>query len=93
MQWWSDNSALTFTKDDNSRRVDIDMRFAPGNHGDGDPFDGPGQTLAHAFFPANGDAHFDDSETWQLNSRPGGGEFSSIFLHQIGCDPETFRKS
>lgn len=46
---WSEYTDLTFKP--SSGQVHIDIRFESGEHGDGDPFDGPGGTLAHAYFP------------------------------------------
>jgi len=65
---WSDHTDLKFVRK-RSGKVHIDIRFESGEHGDGDPFDGSGGTLAHAFFPVfGGDAHFDDDEPWTINT-------------------------
>jgi hypothetical protein len=47
--------------------------FASGEHGSCPSFnDGSGRTLAHATYPIyGGDAHFDDGETWTLDSVKG----------------------
>jgi len=48
------------------------MSFVQRDHGDGYPFDGPGGILAHAFYPAfGGDVHYDNEETWTINSYQG----------------------
>ncbi|VDK69626.1 unnamed protein product [Anisakis simplex] len=50
--------------------VHIELLFARRAHGDGEPFDGKGQILAHAFFPRfGGDVHFDEEELWSPNKR------------------------
>lgn len=65
-------------------RVHIDIRFASGDHGDGDAFDGPGNTLAHAYFPQyGGDAHFDDQEYWTVDSYAGTNIFQ-VAAHELG---------
>lgn len=53
-----------------SKSMFIMTLFFRGYHGDGHPFDGRGQILAHAFFPGRdrgGDAHFDEEEMWLLH--------------------------
>ncbi|XP_014360479.2 matrix metalloproteinase-14 isoform X2 [Papilio machaon] len=80
---WSDYTDLTFTQK-RSGQVHIEIRFEKGEHGDGDPFDGPGGTLAHAYFPVyGGDAHFDDAEVWSINSRRGTNLFQ-VAAHEFG---------
>lgn len=64
---WEDVTPLKFTRK-SSGSVHIEIRFETGEHGDGDPFDGPSGTLAHAYFPQfGGDAHFDNQEFWTIN--------------------------
>lgn len=87
---WSDHSKLTF-REINSDNADILIYFEKGYHGDGYPFDGKGQVLAHAFFPGSGrggDVHFDIEEHWQLT---GDGENNgertsllSVAAHEFG---------
>ena len=70
-QAWSKVTPMTFTRK-TSGTVDIDIRFANSWHGDNNPFDGKGQTLAHAFFPQyGGDAHFDEDEPWTIGTSEG----------------------
>jgi len=70
-QVWADETDLVF-KQKSKGQVHIEIRFEKGEHGDGDPFDGPGGTLAHAYFPVyGGDAHFDDAENWSIGSYRG----------------------
>lgn len=73
VQLWSDESPLTFTETSSSADIEISFHSNP-EHGDGAAFDGPGGTLAHAYFPGlgiGGDVHFDDSETYTANSNQG----------------------
>ncbi|XP_017483196.1 PREDICTED: matrix metalloproteinase-14-like [Rhagoletis zephyria] len=82
-QVWSEVTPLNFiVKKDG--RVHIDIRFVTGEHGDGDPFDGPGSTLAHAYFPQyGGDAHFDNEEQWTVSSYSGTNIFQ-VAAHELG---------
>ena len=75
---WSDVSQLEFVQKTGGS-VHIDVRFEDGEHGDGDPFDGGGGTLAHAYFPVYGgwcDVTCDHSVSLALNL-PGDAHFDN----------------
>lgn len=68
---WSDITPLNF-HEVAGNTADIQIDFSKADHNDGYPFDGPGGTVAHAFFPGDhhtaGDTHFDDDESWTFRS-------------------------
>ena len=85
---WSQQSALTFSETTNEEDANIVIGWASGNHGDGDPFDGPGDVLAHASFPNPYDdrqvfLHFDDDERW-VNSESRNVDLLTVAAHEIG---------
>ncbi|MDQ1472776.1 MAG: hypothetical protein QOJ99_4256 [Bryobacterales bacterium] len=64
------------------------MKFVSGAHGDSWPFDGPGNILAHTFYPVPinaeslaGDMHMDADENWHAG---GDLDIYSVALHEAG---------
>ena len=49
------------------RKAKLDIIFARFDHGDLEPFDGPGGLVAHSGYPPNGIVHFDASENWTVS--------------------------
>ena len=47
------------------------------------PFDGPGGTLAHAYFPEDGRAHFDEEETF-TDGTSRGVNLLWVAVHEFG---------
>ena len=80
---WQKASNLVFTRI-NSAPADIEISFAKYEHGDGEPFDGQGPILAHAFFPKDGgDMHVDDSENWTVDEF-NGKDLMQTVVHELG---------
>jgi hypothetical protein len=85
---WSAQTPLTFTEGASENDANIVIGWASGDHGDGDPFDGPGDVLAHASFPNPYDdrqvfLHFDDDERW-VNSESRDVDLLTVAAHEIG---------
>jgi Matrixin/Putative peptidoglycan binding domain len=70
--------------------TDFEYAWRSGNHGDGSPFDGAGNTLAHAFYPPPcggnhaGECHFDEAEGWSLNGAGSTFDLETVALHETG---------
>ncbi|XP_031551994.1 50 kDa hatching enzyme-like [Actinia tenebrosa] len=78
LQFWADQSSLTFRQVYSPNDADLKISFGHYTHQGtnaedicGYPFDGQGGVLAHAFFPEDGRAHFDESEYYTANSDQG----------------------
>ncbi|GFG29462.1 hypothetical protein Cfor_02853 [Coptotermes formosanus] len=88
---WSGYARLNFHHVQNPN-ADITIAFGRGPHQDGYPFDGPGNILAHAFYPYEmdsygGDIHFDDDEDWKVvenASADDGVDFFTVAVHELG---------
>ncbi|XP_075871101.1 matrix metalloproteinase-28 [Nelusetta ayraudi] len=83
-QLWSNVSGLVFLEAPGGP-ADIRLAFYEGDHNDGtsNAFDGPGGTLAHAFLPRRGEAHFDRAERWSLDGHKGHNLFL-VAAHEVG---------
>lgn len=92
---WGSVTSLRFTRVAISATPDIIIRFVSGDHGDGNPFDGPSGVLAHAYYPPvppnppqpiQGDAHFDEAETWTVTIPPPAGtiDLVTVAAHEFG---------
>jgi hypothetical protein len=85
---WAAQTPLTFAETTSSNDAEIIVEWAVGDHGDGDPFDGPGDVLAHASFPNPYDGrqvflHFDDDERW-VDSDTQNVDLLTVAAHEIG---------
>jgi hypothetical protein len=92
---WTAVTPLCFRRVTMAESPMIVNRFVTGDHGDGNPFDGPSGILAHAFFPPippnppqpiQGDTHFDEAETWSIAIPPPAGTFDlvTVAAHEYG---------
>jgi predicted Zn-dependent protease len=87
---WSREIPVDFVEVGANQTSNFTIGWHTGNHGDGSAFDGPGTTLAHAFYPPpcggqhSGEMHFDDAETWALNQGANQFDLETVSLHEIG---------
>ncbi|KAJ0053868.1 hypothetical protein Pint_02754 [Pistacia integerrima] len=83
-QKWADVSQFTFEEATGGARADLQIGFYRSDHGDGSPFDGPGNVLAHAFQPKIGLFHYDADESWSTNPNSNQVDLESVAVHEIG---------
>jgi hypothetical protein len=90
LQRWAAVSHFTFEQVYSASNADLKYKWATGDHGDGNSFDGAGtqggNVLAHAFMPPSGEVHFDDYENW-IASADSTSSFPNLVctaLHETG---------
>ncbi|OMO87096.1 Peptidase M10, metallopeptidase [Corchorus olitorius] len=81
---WAKVSRFTFEEVEDDDVADIEIGFHSGDHGDGNPFDGPQGTLAHASPPTGGKLHYDGDEYWSTDPGPDEIDLESVTVHEIG---------
>ncbi|KAG9449652.1 hypothetical protein H6P81_009617 [Aristolochia fimbriata] len=83
---WSAVTSFTFREVQDPETADIKIGFFAGEHGDDDPFDGPGGVLAHSYIPTIGLFHLDKEERWSTKNIPGMNEMDleSVTVHEMG---------
>uniref|UniRef100_F6ZE70 Matrix metallopeptidase 25 n=1 Tax=Monodelphis domestica TaxID=13616 RepID=F6ZE70_MONDO len=88
---WGTEVGMTFEEAEPRAGMEPELLidFARAYHKDSYPFDGPGGTLAHAFFPGDhpisGDTHFDDEEVWTFGASDGSGtDLFAVAVHEFG---------
>ncbi|ESN96719.1 hypothetical protein HELRODRAFT_134573, partial [Helobdella robusta] len=79
---WSFVADIKFEQSSSDDEADVNVAFYSRDHGDGNPFDGPGAVLAHSFYPDDGRLHFDDDESWSTNNY--GINLRQVATHEIG---------
>ena len=74
---WQRQIPIDFAEVGPTNNANFTIGWFTGDHGDGAPFDGVGNVLAHAFYPPPcggthaGKMHFDDAEVWALAAGAG----------------------
>jgi hypothetical protein len=87
---WQRQIPIDFVEVGVSNNPNFTIGWFVGDHGDGSPFDGVGNTLAHAFYPPpcggthSGKLHFDDAELWALADGASQFDTETVALHEIG---------
>ncbi|KAJ9135240.1 hypothetical protein P3X46_032448 [Hevea brasiliensis] len=83
-QRWASVSQFSFQEAPAGSQADILIGFYRGDHGDEEPFDGPGMVLAHSFPPQDGRFHYDADEDWSSNPNMNQMDLKSVAVHEIG---------
>ena len=82
MEIWEEVTNLKFRESNGEALIEIS--FVKREHGDWDPFDGPGGQLGHARFPIyGGHIHMDDEEWWTDKSKSGV-NLLEVLTHELG---------